>query len=876
MTAHGQPIGVLHLEPSQDDGFDAWDRQLLRAFTENIAIAVQSINWTMPHSAPPDSAKRSFVPSLGEAEGLYESIVGHLPAVIWRQDANHRFTWVNDRFCGADAMSREQIIGKTDFELLLPENAERSRAGDEKTISQGEFEDLEGPFARPGARMVLLPSDGPFGILPAHKSEADRMQSSMSSLLSSVGRSTGCFRRAALPVVLAGAFCAGLPPLRAGQMLFDFGAPDSPTQPGAGGPVTHWNNITTVGTDPVGTLFDLVDSEGNVTTMYLWMLARFNGANENGTIAATRYPSTATRDSLYGNTEDFNGMADIYPEFRLAALPVGEVYDLTFYASRTGVTDNRETRYTITGSNATVLDYDPANNVDETVTASGIAADMFGEITIGLEPGPNNSNGNHFTYLGALEVKLVSTGQTWLFDFGSGNSPTEAVEPEPEVYWNNLPTAIGIDPAGVLPDLVTTDGSATGAALEMVARFNGANTSGSTAATVYPTSATRDSLFGNTETFSGLDNVLPVFKLTGLDPRTSYDFTFYGSRTGVSDVRETRFTVSGSNAAVGDLDAANNVDATVAVSGVKPAATGEVTISITPGPNNNNGNHFTYLGVMQVDWTPPFTPRILVDLGATGTPTDATAGVTEIWNNLTQSVAGTGDGVLERLLTVDGTATSINWEMISRFNGANENGTQDPAPYPISATRDSMYGNTEVWSGLENIFPAFKLTGLTPGVPYDLVLYASRMGVSDNRETQFTITGATETVEFLNVAVNVDQTVSVTGLEPNAAGEISIALAPGPNNDNGNHFTYLGVLQLDWEQAPPAGPATLSGAQLTDGGFTFTLSGTIGATYQVQGSATLAADSWNDVQSVTLASESQPVAIDQAGAWQFYRAVAAP
>ncbi|MCP5524182.1 MAG: hypothetical protein H7A46_21825 [Verrucomicrobiales bacterium] len=680
-------------------------------------------------------------------------------------------------------------------------------------------------------------------------------------------RKTGSIALAVASLALAGV----IPGPRADQMLFDFGADASITQPGAGGPTTYWNNITTVGTDPAGSLFGLVDTEGNTTLAWLYMIARFNGPNENGTLASTAYPTSATRDTLYGNTEEWQTLTGVFPEFILSGLTQGGTYNLTFYASRTGVSDNRETRYTVTGANTQSVDYDPANNIDAMVQVTGVVANDFTEIGIRLEPGPNNNNAYHFTYLGVLKLEDTATGQAWLFDFGSDASLTEAVEPEPETWWNNVTTTVGTDDAGVLTDLVTPDGSATGAGLEMVARFNGANTAGSTAATVYPTTATSDSLFGNTEAFSGLSDVFPEFKLTGLNPLAVYDFVFYGSRT-ATDNRETRYTVTGANSAFGDLNAGGNVDNTVQVTGLKPTAAGELTVNVGPGPNNNNANHFTYLGVMQVDWSQPFTPRILVDLGAAGTPSDAAAGVTDSWNNVTEAVGSTDDGVLADMVTVDGTPTAIGWQMVSRFNGANTNGTQDPAPYPVSATRDSLYGNTEEWGTLTDIFPVFKLTGLTPGAAYDLTFYASRVtGGADNRETQFTVTGATETVVYFNPVDNVDQSVSAMDVVPDAAGEITVALTPGPNNDNGYHFTYLGVLQLDWEQAPPADPATLSEAVFADGVFSFTLSGTVGATYRIQGSSTL--DAWSDLQNVTLTGATETVEVNEPGSWQFYRAV---
>jgi hypothetical protein len=139
--------------------------------------------------------------------------------------------------------------------------------------------------------------------------------------------------------------------------------------------------------------------------------------------------------------------------------------------------------------------------------------------------------------------------------------------------------------------------------LVIVSRFNGANTNGTLASKQFPASATRDSLFGNTETFSGLADVFPEFKLTDLDPLLTYDFTFYASRLGVSDFRETGYSVSGGNTGFAALNASGNIDNVAVVSGIRPDASGAITISLAPTSRNNNANHFTYLGAMRVEPT---------------------------------------------------------------------------------------------------------------------------------------------------------------------------------------------------------------------------------------------------------------------------------
>jgi hypothetical protein len=116
---------------------------------------------------------------------------------------------------------------------------------------------------------------------------------------------------------------------------------------------------------------------------------------------------------------------------------------------------------------------------------------------------------------------------------------------------------------------------------------------------------------------------------------------------------------------------------------------------------------------------------------------------------------------------------------------------------------------------LVNVFPGFKLTGLNPSAKYTLTFYASRTGVSDNRETGYTVTGANSGYAALDAANNITNTASVTGILPNAAREITIAIGPTANNNNSVKYTYLGALRVDVVLPPPAfRPPVLANGQI--------------------------------------------------------------
>ncbi len=502
--------------------------------------------------------------------------------------------------------------------------------------------------------------------------------------------------------------------------------------------------------------------------------------------------------------------------------------------------------------------------------------------------------------------------QSFLFDFGAAATPTtNGPSPgDPQNHWNNVTEAVGTSTNGQLPDLVTIANTPTDIRFVMLSRFNGVNTGGTTTSARFPANATRDSLYGNTELFNNLSNVFPSFKLSPLNRERTYSFTFYASRTGTSDNRETAYTVTGQNAGFAVLNAANNSDATALVPGIVPDANGEITITLAPTANNNNPNHFTYLGAMRMDAVPeqepvvfsqhPASQTVIEGLPATfsaavqGTPpyfiqwfsngvaipsanqfayaipavttnmdgavfavtvsnlmfsassSNAVLRVTpastnpnaralffdfgganttakgaapndplNVWNNVTTAVGSSAGGRLTNLVNAASMPTTIGLVMLSRFNGANENGTLEPSILPANATRDSLFGNTEAFSGLANVFPSFKLTGLNPAAKYTLTFYASRMSVGDNRETGYTVVGANSGFTALNAANNVTNIARVTGIVPNAARELTVSLAPTAANNNANHFTYLGALRVDAVLPPPEfGPPVIANGQM--------------------------------------------------------------
>ncbi len=570
-------------------------------------------------------------------------------------------------------------------------------------------------------------------------------------------------------------------------LLLDFGTSGTPTQngPAPDDPVNFWNNVTeAVGGVAGGQLSGLVNTLNVPTSIGLEILSPFNGSgpNTNGTLESTVFPGNATRDSLYGNTEIWGGLANVTPSFKLTGLNPERVYNFTFYGSRLGATDVRETSYTVAGEGTTYVTLDPANNVDNVATALGIVPDAMNEITIHLAPTANNSNGYHFIYLGAMKVEEIPEQQPIVFVRQPASQTVVAYQsvtfqaqvqstPPYVVQWYKNGGAIAdANEFAYTIDVVTPDmdgavfavgvsnmvysALSEGAVLHVVPDVNAPvllsaqSTNGYTIMLLFDERLAQETaaVAANYSVNEGAVEVAAAEP--GADGRTV--FLTLGQRVLGS------FTVSVS--ALQDL-AGNQIAAGSAVAG-------HVRLEV-----------------------------LLIDFGASETPTNDDPA--NAWNNVTQSIGCVDGGRLAALVTVEGTATKVSLITIRRFNGANTNGTLASPVFPANATRDSLFGNTETFSGLADVFPSFKLTGLDPLLTYDFTFYASRMGVRDNRETGYTVAGANAGFAALDPSGNENASVTVTGIEPDDTGEIRIDLAPTANNVNSNHFTYLGVLKVE-------------------------------------------------------------------------------
>ena len=168
-----------------------------------------------------------------------------------------------------------------------------------------------------------------------------------------------------------------------------------------------WNNLTNIlQVHPhVNATLPLIDKEGNATEAFLVYAASFGGGARHTTgaqqtnISGFEMPDAVSRQGFYGG----NGTEAI---LRLEGLRPNQPYDICFYASRMNVDDNRETKYTVSGSNEVITQLDATNNTSEMACAASVYPDTDGHITITLQKGDNNNNSTGFYSISAMRLTL--------------------------------------------------------------------------------------------------------------------------------------------------------------------------------------------------------------------------------------------------------------------------------------------------------------------------------------------------------------------------------------------------------------------------------------------------------------------------------------
>jgi hypothetical protein len=184
--------------------------------------------------------------------------------------------------------------------------------------------------------------------------------------------------------------------------------------------------------------------------------------------------------------------------------------------------------------------------------------------------------------------------------------------------------------------------------------------------------------------------------------------------------------------------------------------------------------------------------------------------------------------VLANTIDSTGASTGIGLSVSGFFPGGNPNGAGTggtslsgaaAATFVASSAVDNVFTHVAAFGNQATNPKGFVvLSGLNDSKAYDFTIFASRVGVGDNRETKYTVTGSNSAITYLNAANNTSNLTAVTGIYP-TAGSITINVEKGPNNSNGTGFAYLGAMRMDYAAVPE--PTTLGLMGLSSLGLIF-------------------------------------------------------
>jgi len=362
-----------------------------------------------------------------------------------------------------------------------------------------------------------------------------------------------------------------------------------------------WNNLDNAYAD---TILNLVNTKSRGTGYSMYIHDPFTGVNVAGTTtpdASINFPSTATSDSFFGSVGAHGGIVEPTGGITISGLDRNSKYSFTFFASRTGITDNRETEYKVTGQTVDSVTLDPANNTANVAVLTDRYPAANGTILISVSPGAKNTNASKYYFLGAL--RMTSVKQTAVYD-ADGTINVDLGSTLSTGAWNNLTMPTGGE---VLSDLVNTEGNSTGISMWVHDSFTGINLVGTTSPDVslnMPSTSTSDSFFGSTGAHSGVIEATGGVTLGNLSQDSKYTLSFFASRDGATDNRETQYVVTGKTTETVKLDAANNKANLAKVANMIPAADGTIKVDVSPGANNTNSLKYYYLGAVRIEYGP--------------------------------------------------------------------------------------------------------------------------------------------------------------------------------------------------------------------------------------------------------------------------------
>jgi len=538
-----------------------------------------------------------------------------------------------------------------------------------------------------------------------------------------------------------------------------------------------WNNTAAV---PVqnAAFPNLKDQNGSATGIGLtitspWQSIGYgNGANNLGATTGNNsgvYPDVVLGSAYYtdGNTQTI----------KISGLDTAGRYNFTFLGSRGNVADDRTSVYSISGTygNASVS-LQAANNTSNTVTISNMRPNGDSTLTLTLQRGANAPYG----YLNALMIEKP-------FD-----DHTKPAKPR------NISGQIGSNNQLALTWIAAAYNAISYQVYKSQNR-GGSYTLLNPGATNPTQSSYTDSVISENNTYyyyvtatnsygvSPSSDTLTVV-VPNLPPTLSAISNLTAQATKTTTVNVTATDAPGDTITL-------RASSLPGFATFQDNGNGTGTITFKPG----NGDLGSYTG-LTITATDKYGASSTTSFGVTvtfanmrniyihfndGTAAEPAQGAP--WNNMNSApTAGAG---IANLKDDQGTATGFGINLVDAWAGANNLGPttgNNSGVYPDNVMQSFYYDNSGSTAPRH-----MNITGLSSRSAYNVIFYAGRGGVTDNRITHYTI--GNQSVQ-LNAAGNTTQTVQINNVSADANGNIGITFT----QDAGAAFGYINAIQLQY------------------------------------------------------------------------------
>jgi fibronectin type 3 domain-containing protein/predicted esterase len=545
-----------------------------------------------------------------------------------------------------------------------------------------------------------------------------------------------------------------------------------------------WNN-TNKATPSLNDNFANLKDDGGVTTSIGMQITSpwQNLGNATNLLGASTgnnsgiYPDNVMRSAYFtdANTQTI----------KIYGLGTTDKYSFTFFGSRGGVTDDRTTRYTIGG---TTVSLNAASNTQNTVSVNNLTPQADGSLVLTLQKGTASAYG----YLNAMIINS---------SYDDGTVPAK-------------PRNVAVASNSGKVNITWIDAAYNETGYEV---YKSTDRNGSYALLTPG---------GNNANLQALQDADVVGNVT-------YYYTIRALNSYGSSLYSDTVTITTPNGApllnvVADVKIKTQDVVDIMVSAVDgPGET--ITLTATGLPAfatfNDNGNGTGVLHVAPGNTSGTFSGLNIIATDNSGTSSNRQFSIVVTDKDLTSILVNfnqilpvgspwnsfnrlpTANSSITALVDESGTPTTAAITLVDAWENANDLGAStgnNSGIYPDNVLKTAYFESSTATKRI-------RITGLsTVGKKYNLIFFASRGGVTDNRNTTFTV--GTQSVT-INAAGNISNTVQLTGLSADASGTIEFNVRKA----TGSVYAYLNalVIQSYVDNGIPFEPSNLAATPKT-------------------------------------------------------------